>query len=392
MNGSKITLVILLMLFVGSVYGQPSYTFTKVADSAADGFDPFSFGCSSINNQADIAFRAGRLAPDGFNTVPGIYRINADGSLTTIAENAKRFNFIGFNPSMNDAGQVSFAARIDGGNKDDTESILRGEGKKLITIASTEGQFNFFGFDTSISNSGEVAFRAERDAEFDFDEGLFSGEGKKSPITTHYLNSSDITLDGSPARFGGRDSRPSINNLGNIVFDESVQPDFDSGIFAGQEGIFNTITQPDPNIFVEDPVLNDSGTAAFKRSFFDEVNQVFVEEIVTGNGGALTTIADTQGDFSSFGFRPPSLNNTGKVAFLASLDDFFTNGIFIGPDAVLDRVIATGEMLDGAAVTNLVFCEEGLNDSNQLSFLATFEDSNVPEGVRIGVYRATPIP
>jgi hypothetical protein len=391
MNRSRISLVVLMMLFTVYVYGQQSYTFTKVADSVEDGFDPFNFGCSTINNGGDIAFRAGRLAPDGFNTIPGIYRINADGTLTTIAEDAKRFVFIGFNPSMNDLGQVSFAARLDGGNKDDFEVIMRGNGNKLVTIASTKDEFNFFGFDTSINNSGEVAFRAERDEEFGFDEGLFSGQKKRSPIT-HYLNSADIELDGDPARFGGRDSRPSINNLGDIAFDESIQPDFDSGIFAGQEGIFETIAAPDPDIFVRSPSLNDSGTVAFYRSFFDEANQIFVDEVATGNGGALTTVADTRGDFSSFGFRPPSINNTGEVAFLAQLDDFSTSGIFTGPDGVQDRVIATGNILDGFTIANLVFCEEGLNDLNQLTFVATFEDLSVPEGIRIGVYRAIPTP
>jgi hypothetical protein len=391
MNRSRISLVVLMMLFTVYVYGQQSYTFTKVADSVEDGFDPFNFGCSTINNGGDIAFRAGRLAPDGFNTIPGIYRINADGTLTTIAEDATRFVFIGFNPSMNDLGQVSFAARLDGGNKDDFEVIMRGNGNKLVTIASTKDEFNFFGFDTSINNSGEVAFRAERDEEFGFDEGLFSGQKKRSPIT-HYLNSADIELDGDPARFGGRDSRPSINNLGDIAFDESIQPDFDSGIFAGQEGIFETIAAPDPDIFVRSPSLNDSGTVAFYRSFFDEANQIFVDEVATGNGGALTTVADTRGDFSSFGFRPPSINNTGEVAFLAQLDDFSTSGIFTGPDSVQDRVIATGNILDGFTIANLVFCEEGLNDLNQLTFVATFEDLSVPEGIRIGVYRAIPTP
>jgi hypothetical protein len=397
MDNAKIALVVFAALTLLMVLALPAfaqeYTFTNVADSVEDGFDPFSFGCSSINNRGDIAFKAGRLAPDGFNTIPGIYRINANGSLTTIAEDAKRFVTIGFNPSMNDLGQVSFAARLDGGNKEDTESILRGDRKKLITIASTADEFNFFGFDTSISNSGEVAFRAERDEEFNFDEGLFSGQGnKKLGITIHYLNSSDITLDGAPARFGGRDSRPSINNLGDIAFDESIQPNFDSGIFAGQEGVFETIAAPNPDLFVRSPVLNDSGTAAFYRSFFDETIQEFVEEIVIGNGGPLTTVIDTRGEFSSFGFRPPSLNNSGTVAFLAFLDNSSTSGIFVGPDPDEDRVIVTGDTLDGATVTNLVFCEEGLNDLNQLTFVATFDDFTVPEGVGVGVFLATPEP
>jgi hypothetical protein len=211
---------------------------------------------------------------------------------------------------MNDLGQVSFAATLDASDKqtgDNIEVILRGDVKKLTTIASTADEFNFFGFDTSINNSGEVAFKAELDEEFNFDEGLFSGSGdKKSGLTTHYL--------ASTSQFDGNDSRPSINNVGKIAFDESVN--FESGIFAGREGNFQTIAAPDPNVFVRGPVLNDEGTVAFYRSFFDEATQEFVEEIVTGSGGPLTTVVDTRGDFAFFGFRPP--RSTTKATWPSS--------------------------------------------------------------------------
>jgi hypothetical protein len=376
---ATVGLALVLVATASPAYAQ-GYEFTKVADSAEDAFDPFSFGCATINERGDIAFRAGRVAPDGFNTIPGIYRANADGTLTTIAEDAKRFVTIGFNPSMNDAGQVSFAARLDRGKKPDVESILRGEGGKLTTIATTADEFNFFGFDTSISNSGEVAFRAELDEELGFDEGLFSGSGRD--ITTHYLTS---TSD-----FDGSDARPSINNLGEIGFAESI--DFDRGIFAGREGTFRTIAPPDPDAGVGEPVLNDSGTAAFVRSFFDEATQQFVEEIVTGDGGPLTVVADTRGGFSFFGFRPPSLNGRGEVAFHATLDGTSTSGIFVGPDPVADRVVATGDTLDGDVVQNLTFCEEGLNGSGQLAFIAELAVPDSPEGFRVAVFRATPVP
>jgi hypothetical protein len=88
--------------------------------------------------------------------------------------------------------------------------------------------------------------------------------------------------DGTPRPIGS-DSRPSINNLGRIGFNESVN--FDSGIFAGREGVFTTNAAPDPDVFVHSPVLNDAGTTAFYRSFFDEATQQFVEEIATGDGG-----------------------------------------------------------------------------------------------------------
>ena len=356
------------------------YTFTKVADSVEDGFDPFSFGCAAINAPGDIAFRAGRLAPDGFNTTPGIYRANADGTLTTIAEDPKRFRFIGFNPSINDSGQVSFAARLDGGKKEDTEAILRGEGRKLTTIASTADEFAFFGFDTSINNSGAVAFTAELD---NGDEGLFSGSGgKKGGVTTHYLTST--------SEFDGSDSRPAINIIGDIAFVDSI--DFARGIFVGQEGDFTEIVAPDPSdpsTGYGTPTLNDAGTAAFQRSFTDEATQEFVEQIVTGNGGPLMVVADTRDGFAFFGFRPPSINNDGEVAYHATLDDG-TSGIFVGSDPVADRVIATGDTLDGSIVQILVFCEEGLSDSGELAFVAELQDPDTPEGSRVAVFRATP--
>ena len=117
-----LTILLGAMLSDAQAQATPQYTFTKVADSVEDGFDPNNFGCAAINTRRDIAFRAGRLAPDGFNTIDGIYRANATGTITTIAENRKRFVFVGSNPSINDSGQVSFAARLDGGNKGDTEA------------------------------------------------------------------------------------------------------------------------------------------------------------------------------------------------------------------------------------------------------------------------------
>ena len=359
----------------------PQYTFTRVADSVEDGFDPNNFGCAAINERGDIAFRAGRVARDGFNTFPGIYRANADGTLTTIAEDQKRFDFISISPSINDSGQVSFAARIDGGKKPDSEAILRGDGKKLTTIATTAGPFNFFGFDTSINDSGEVAFAAELDEEFGFDEGLFSGSGTKSGITTHYLTST--------SQFDGSDARASINNSGDIAFVESIE--FARGIFVGQEGEFTQIAAADPTVELRVPILNNAGTVVFQRSSTDETTQEPVEEIVKIDAdGTSTVVADTRGEFSSFGFRPASLNDAGDVAFLATLDDFSTTGIFVGPDPIADRVISTGDTLDGSTVQNITFCEEGLSDSGELAFVAQLDAPETPDGFRTAVFRATP--
>lgn len=67
------------------------YQFTRVADSVADNFN--SFTCASINKHGDVAFKASRTAADGFNFFDGIYRRNANGTLTTIVEDPNRVQF-----------------------------------------------------------------------------------------------------------------------------------------------------------------------------------------------------------------------------------------------------------------------------------------------------------
>ena len=391
-----LAIVLGAMLSDAQAQAAPQYTFTKVADSAADGFDPFSFECSAINNRGDIAFRTARAPRRGSQLVQGIYRADAAGQrrLTTIIEAGDGFDFLGQNPSINDLGEVSFALRDftqRGPNFFETQSIQRGDGRKPpVTIATTEGQVNNFGFEPTINNSSVVAFKAQFDTfdQFNLDQGLFSGQGgRQANITTHYLSSTSQFSE-----FGNL-SRPSINNLGAIAFEESVDSG-GSGIFVTDNAApngFKTIAAPDPNVIVDRPNLNDSGTVAFHRFFNDRAG----EELVTGNGGPLTVVADTSGPFQSFGFffgfTAPALNNNGDVAFFADIDSG-GSAIFVGPDPVADRVIGTGDTLDGSTVSRLRVCDDGLNDSGQLAFQATFNDPSVPEGVRVAVYRATPVP
>jgi hypothetical protein len=366
------------------------HTFTKVADSAEDGFDPFSFECSAINNHGDIAFRTARVDQTGPRLIQGIYRANAAGDerLTTIAEVGGSFDFLGQIPSINDLGEVAFAVREEGRRFTETSSIKRSSGsgsrRETTVVASTSQRFNRLGFEPTVNNSSVVAFKAETSKvdNFDFEDGLFSGSKK---LTTHYLSSTSQFSEFSTL------SRPSINDLGAIAFEEAVDPESTKGIFVTAGDGFTTVAAPDPNVNPGWPALNDAGTVSFHRIFNDRAG----EELVTGDGGPLTVVADTNGPFASFGqafgLMPPALNNNGDLAFLADLDSG-GSGIFLGPDTVADKVIATGDVLDGSTVVQLRFCDEGLNDSGQLAFHATFDDPTVPEGTRVAIYRATPTP
>ena len=371
-------LAVLIVTALSAAQAQTAsrYAFTKVADSAEDNLDAGSFECSSINDRGDVAFRAGRRSANGFNTVDGVYRANADGGLTTVAQNARRFDFIGRNPSMNDQGWVSFAANLDSGN----EVILRDNGREERTIANTAGRYEFFTADTSINNSNVVAFKSDLDEEFGFDEGLFSGRNQQ--VATRYL--------ASTSKFGGSESRPSINDLGNVAFEERTDSGRQGIFITREDGFFRTIALADPEGFVDEPVLNDAGTVVFENNFTDE-SGAFVSEIVAKRGGSLTTIADTRARFGSFGFRPPSLNNDGDVAFLATLDDFETDGIYVvGPGGDRRQVISTDDTLDGRTIQNLTFCEEGLSDTDNLTFVARLEDPDSQDGFRAAVFRAMP--
>ncbi|MGH3307132.1 MAG: DUF7453 family protein, partial [Nocardioides sp.] len=216
--------------------------------------------------------------------------------------------------------------------------------------------------------------------------GLFSGAG--GATTTHYLNTEDVSVDGNPARFNATEDRPSINDLGDIAFLDEIQGTFRQDIFRGQEESFATISASNPPSAATPPLLNDGGTVAWQTEFVDETGFAARAIVKDDDGvGPATTVVDSSGAFNIFDSY--ALNNTGAVAFSATLDDdnLGIPSIYVGPDPKKDRVIGPGDKLDGGTVAGLNFCEEGLDDSGQLAFIAEIEDRN--GDVRVGVFRAT---
>jgi hypothetical protein len=346
--------IALSAMLATSTEAAPAYKFDEIVDSS-QGLNPD--GCPAINGEGEVAFKA---VNDLF--VATIFRA-AGRALTPIADDTGELGFLGRNPSINDLGQVSFAARLDDGS----EAILVGSGGPLTTIARTEpGEFNFFVFDTSVNDAGQVAFSAEID---NFDEGLFVGSG--GPVTTVYL---DSTSD-----FAGALARPSINDAGEIAFEEDLDNGTDViSLFTG--GRFVTIVDDRGRVnATSDPQLNNAGVVAFNAALDNGERGVFTQ----GRRGPLTTVADSSGSFSFFSFFGPSINDSGQVAFGASLDTG-ESGIFTGPEPVADRVIGTGERLAGSTVISLTICSEGLNAAGEIAFVAQFDDG------RRGIFVATP--
>ena len=116
-------------------------------------------------------------------------------------------------------------------------------------------------------------------------------------------------------------------------------------------------------------------------------------ELVTIDAdGTSTVVADTRGELASFGlFRPPTPNKRRRRG-LPRRPRLRRLGDLRRADPINDRVISTGDMLDGSTVQDITICEEGLSDSGELAFVAQLEAPDTPEGFRVAVFRATSVP
>jgi hypothetical protein len=91
------------------------------------------------------------------------------------------------------------------------------------------------------------------------------------------------------------------------------------------------------------------------------------------------------------GFEPSGIgvDAGGRIAFIARLSPAgMGRGIFVGPDPVLDRVIAAGDPLAGSVVVDLVLAPSrsiAMNAAGQLAFVARLADG------RTAVFRADPV-
>jgi hypothetical protein len=148
-----------------------------------------------------------------------------------------------------------------------------------------------------------------------------------------------------------------------------------SGIFMGDGTTTTTVVASGTFTALIFPFTNNGGTVTFLGFLNGGGSGIF-----SSNGGTLTSIADTSGPFTLF--STPSINDAGVVAFQAFIST--GAGIFSGPDPIADKVIATGDPLDGSTVAGLAFSREGLNGAGQVAFFASLADG------RQGVFLADP--
>jgi hypothetical protein len=329
-----------------------SYTFTKIVDNAGGTIRDIGYS-PSINNTGAVVFRG------NIHSGPvGIF-VGNGGPIMTIADSDEQFSDFGNECSINDHGTVAFRATLGAGGA----GVFLGNGETTSVVADDSGSFRGFS-QPIINNFGVVAFTAELDGG---GSGLFAASGG---VITEVYN------DAGPFAYF---SPPCISDSGQLAFLAGLDSGA-IGVFKGSGAGTTTIADTSGSLawFQPLPSINANGTVAFFGG-----NDAGGWGIFTGDGGPVTLIADNSGQM--LGFGPPSINNEGRVAWLGSLNTGEL-GIYTGPDPVSDKVIQTGDFLDGSIVDDLDFNHpRGMNDRGQLAFRAIFEDG------RIGIYRADPV-
>jgi hypothetical protein len=327
------------------------YTFTKIADTKGS-FSSFQ-GYPSINDNGTVVFQA-RLD----NGSEGIFTGSGRATTTIVDTNGFLSGFPIQQPEINNQGTVVFTAFPDEGG---VGAFSNSNG---VTTTITSGQD--FGFqDVDINNQGTIAF-----------SGALEGGGISSLYEVN--NGQTTKIAGPNAPISNIEGSPidnvynlDLNDAGDVVFRSGLN---DIGTFTIINGVASKIT----NINGGGIAINDEGTVVFDNGG----NNIF-----RNSNGVTTSIVDSSGLFNSV--QTPVINDNDTTVFAGRLDTYtdpYGYGIFAGSDPVNDKVIGTGDTLDGLTVqaTGAILSDNGLNNLDQIAFSVRFTDGTE------AIYRADP--
>ena len=352
-------------------------------DLAADEDYKKAKGLATNNNGGTVAYFA-KLK----NGTDGIFASTGVGAPKLIADNkaTSLFSSFGQGISISKNGTVAFVAtRKDNG----FTGIYTYDGNpnsqpKLIADNSSGSKISNFAPGLSINDKGEVAFSAQLKSG---GQEIFKGNGI---VITNISNcvSSGTSANQCPLTGLGNNGiwgnqilsafSPSINNDGMVAF-TSV-----NGVFTGDGNSINQILS-NPVAFwngsYREANINDSGLVSAFAHNNGQGQLLFSSD---GNNGSIVAANnfDTAGSLETFfHMGSTSINNKGIVAFMANQANV-GKGIFIGADAVEDKVIGIGDTFFGSTVVDLAMDRESLSNDNEISFWA-----KLANGIE-GIFRA----
>ncbi|MFO0974659.1 MAG: choice-of-anchor tandem repeat NxxGxxAF-containing protein [Phycisphaerae bacterium] len=305
-------------------------------------------------------------------------------------------------PQINDAGQVLFTETDPNAVVDEDTHFWRKTGGtvvQLFSVGPTGTYSQVFGR-YHLGQSGKVL--ASLPGVSGRDARLFDGVGStalySSVSLVNGLNAADtISYSVTPTFFHYRGNGGPATLLFNTG-SGFLSPPNSSGQAALAAAI--TLVPPVNGVRRTDGVgpiitIADSTGPLLNCTTFPDINDAGDVLLLAnldaggaalwlGNGGPITTLADESGAYGSL--LEYDLNNSGKIAFGAILDDFNV-GIYTGANAVSDKVIQTGDTLDGQTVMNVAFLRGGFNNNGQIGFQVAFDALQENQAL----YIATPV-
>jgi hypothetical protein len=399
---------IFICLLAGGKVLAAGFTFTKIADTnqtfssnsslglglgtaggwswydlAADPNYQKAKGLATNNNGGTVAYFA-KLK----NGTDGIFASTGVGAPKLIADNkaTSLFSSFGQGISISKNGTVAFVAkRKDNG----VTGIYTYDGNpnsqpKLIADNSSGSKISNFAPGLSINDKGEVAFSAQLKSG---GQEIFKGNGL---VTTNISNCVSLGTSANQCPLTGWGNNgvwgnqilnafsPSINNDGMVAF-TSI-----NGVFTGDGNSINQILS-NPVAFwngsYREANINDSGLVSAFAHNNGQGQMLFAFD---GSNGSIVAANnfDTSGSLDTFfHMGSTSINNKGIVAFMANQANV-GKGIFIGEDAVKDKIIGVGSTLLDSTVVDLAMDRESLSNDNEISFWA-----KLANGIE-GIFRA----
>ena len=322
--------------------------FTNIIDSTTPGFTAFG-AWPSINDNGAVAFYAEN------NGSGAIYRANPNASPILISPGGNGA------PSINNAGEVLSTRYIEGAA---LEIYKTTDGQTFQQVARTGLDYRSFPGLPFLSENGRGVFYANRNPVSPTRRGIYTGDG---------TGSTNLVTDNA-GTFNDFGSSPSMNAAGLVAFSAFLDTPGGAGIYLGNQtgngATTPVVTEQSAPLYGFDgsPFINDDGQIAFLgRESSSNGASLF---IINQDGTGLRKIADVAGPFSALG--SPSINNSNSFVFRASLDKG-GHGIFNGPDAGANKVIAEGDPLFGSTVQSVGFFR-GLNDKDEIVFSYTLTD------------------
>jgi len=392
----------------------------------------------TLNNAGQVAFWAPLVGTAGGTNTEGLF-CGSGGVVTQFVRNgwAAPDNNGTYNdsdwplsPGLNSSGQVAYFSSLNGstnisGEYSSQYGMFRGSGGNSASITqifrsgygTPFGSFYQLDESPAFNDLGQVAYWA---VPFNNSAAncIFRADGA---TLTRIADGTTPAPDGN-GFLTGSFTAPVINNGGLVAFGDTVSSTLGGsnayGLFRGNGNILTQIVRwdqpvPDGNGLFETgngegtalESMNDSGQIVFSTRIAGTAGGTNLTGIYRGDGVTLTKIArggepapDSSG--ATFGSLAPSyespnddiaINNSGQVAFLASLTGGGQGLYFYDDHLGLIKVIRTGDSLLGKAVNTLRFDVygqlgnegRGLNNRGQVAFGFDDAGSGAPSGFAI---------